>query len=608
MSIAMVLVIGLAAWLRFQRLDLVEFKTDEGTNLRLAEDLMRLGRVPLVGMTSSVGAALPPAFIYFLAPAAALGRDPRIGSAAVAIANVAATAGILALGWRFFSPAGGFVAGLVFAANPWAVFYARKVWPQDIMAPWAVVLFWALDRAVVANSAKWAASTLPLFAIGVEIHFAFSLLAPLLFVPLALLVGQRRWSHLALGASAALLVTTPYAMYLMQTGLSDFGVLQERVTAPAMLDGQGAAQILGLTATWDQWYLVTLHLDRALAGRITATAANLSTLLLVLGVGVAVAARLVRSGTDRAARWRSGGLLLTLIAPAVLTIRHAIPLYDYYFLFVLPAAALLVGGGIHWLVGRPGAWQRGLFGLALGGVIVAASIQSLIVTRLLDHLAATYEPSYGQTLVASEALADEILEFGAETSSERAIFETPSPEGGALAYLVRPAFRTIELSKFGEVGLGFSSGTMPHAVETSVPSGELAPPRHVDLRYGDGIHLLFATATRELVAGHWIHLAACWQADNGASPTDALWEISLHDAAGLLVSRRPGIQHASKSIPPGVPTLSWFSLEIETGTPEAQYELRLRRVDVTTGQPMAFIDSTGQTGVEWRSPLAWRPG
>jgi hypothetical protein len=379
------------------------------------------------------------------------------------------------------------------------------------------------------------------------------------------------------------------------------------VTSSSIVDEQGAAQILGMTATWDQWYIVNVHLDRALSGRITATAANLSTLLVTLGVGVAVAACLAKRATDRVMRWRSGGLLIALVAPAILTIRHAIPLFEYYFLFVLPAAALLVGGGIHWLCLRAGTWQRGALGLVLSGVIVAVSIQALIVTRMLDHLAANYEPSYGAPLVTSEALARDMVAFGVETGSERAVVEQPSPESGALAYLVRPAFPSIELSNFGQVGLGFPLRSGARSEDMRAWAGELGPPQRVDLRYVDGVQVLFATASRQLLPGQWIHLAASWQADDLRSPLDVVWEVALHDAAGLVHARRVGIRHTSTSIPLGERTLSWFSLETEPGAPEGKYELGLQRVDSTTGAPMAFVDSTGQTALEWRSAVAWRP-
>src|SRR5947209_2618762 len=104
----------LTVFLRLWRLDLVQFKDDQAALLRLAEDMVRLGRIPLAGMTSSIGIPVAPTFEYVLAPIVALSRDPRVATAAIALANAAGIAGTLRLGWRWFSPLTGLVAGLVY--------------------------------------------------------------------------------------------------------------------------------------------------------------------------------------------------------------------------------------------------------------------------------------------------------------------------------------------------------------------------------------------------------------------------------------------------------------------------------------------------------------
>ena len=98
-----VLIVALAAWLRLQRLDLVQFLNDEGQALLFAEDLVRLGKVPLVGLITSVGMQSPPTFIYVLAPVVALSRDPAVASGLIGLANVAAVGGVLVLAWRRLS-------------------------------------------------------------------------------------------------------------------------------------------------------------------------------------------------------------------------------------------------------------------------------------------------------------------------------------------------------------------------------------------------------------------------------------------------------------------------------------------------------------------------
>src|SRR3989442_9060857 len=66
------LVIAVAAFLRFGRWGLLEFKGDEAIALRLALDFVEHGRVPLAGLMSSVGVTNPPLFTYLLIPVVAI--------------------------------------------------------------------------------------------------------------------------------------------------------------------------------------------------------------------------------------------------------------------------------------------------------------------------------------------------------------------------------------------------------------------------------------------------------------------------------------------------------------------------------------------------------
>src|SRR5690242_7301870 len=98
--VAVIGILALTILLRFWRLDLIQFKDDQATLLRLAEDIVRLGRVPLAGMTSSLGVPVAPTFEYLLAPIVAINRDPRVATAAIGLMNVAGVAGTILFGWR----------------------------------------------------------------------------------------------------------------------------------------------------------------------------------------------------------------------------------------------------------------------------------------------------------------------------------------------------------------------------------------------------------------------------------------------------------------------------------------------------------------------------
>ena len=77
--------------------------------------------------------------------------------------------------------------------------------------------------------------------------------------------------------------------------------------------------------------------------------------------------------------------------------------------------------------------------------------------------------------------------------------------------------------------------------------------------------------------------------------------MSLHDAQGLQVSKKSDLQRDVTSLAPGEAITSWLSLETEPSTPPGQYEVRLRRLDPASGEPLAFVDALARTATQWRS-------
>lgn len=586
-GVAGIAVIAVSAWLRMSRLDLVVFNTDDAGVLRLAEDWVRLGRMPLVGIHSSVGVPLAPWFVYLVAPAVVMSRDPSVASGLIGLINVAGVAGVVATGWRFLSPIGGLASGLMLATHPWAVFYSRRLWPNDALSPCAVLLCFALEQGVIARRTGWAVAALPILAIGVQIHFSFAVLAPLVVAPLVILAITHQWRALLASVALALLTAVPYLIHLLNTDWVDLQVVRALATKPAEFSADGPAYVMSWATTWDTWYLAWVHLDRLLPGRVAAVAANLQTGLVALGAGVTLLVALGVGSSSAIGRVRSTGLLLWLLLPAALTIRHTLPIGDQYFPFVAPAAALLVGVGVHWLALRAGTAARAVLGLALASLILVAAIHVVMVVHLLDYVTVQYNDTYGLPLAASEVVAADLGSFG--TDAQVAAVEYAGPEGGAMAYLVRPFFPGVELSGVGQVGLGARSST--DRASGAIPV--LGSIQHPELRYADGVRIAAAVTSDRWTPGKRIRFAVVWTAADAALPADrgVTWEVAAYDSDGVRLAEQLGMSHRSAEFGPAETVLSVFSLETESGAPTVPLRIGLRRVDV----------SAEVTPDEWRS-------
>jgi hypothetical protein len=335
----------LAAVARLWRLDLVEFKADEASALRLTEDMLRLGHFPETGMLSSQGILQAPHLMYVLAPLVQLTRDPALVSGGIALWNVAAVLATGWLAWRWFGGVAAVVTTLLYAANPWAVFWSRKIWAPDFLPLLAVLLC----VVIFEGRGRWATLAYPITALASMVHFSFVTLAPVLLVPTFVLARGRRWWSLALGVGAALLIMLPFLAHEQRIGWLDYPTLRYEMSRHATrVDTQGLELVLGLTTGLGATTLAGVPLARFAPTGLLGLAAVFE-MALLLG---ALALALRRLGVPDPNRLRLAALLVWIGLPILLTLRHAFDLHDHYFLLVYPAAFLLIGAAFAWLTAR----------------------------------------------------------------------------------------------------------------------------------------------------------------------------------------------------------------------------------------------------------------
>lgn len=138
-----------AAFFRLLNLNLIEFKTDEAVNLFLASRPLFGYPFPPGGTVSSIGILNPPLFNYILFPAIAISSDPRFISFLIALVNSISIVAFFLIARRYYSTVLAFVASIFMAFSPWAILYSRKIWMQDLLVPFFVLLFLAVHKLIV---------------------------------------------------------------------------------------------------------------------------------------------------------------------------------------------------------------------------------------------------------------------------------------------------------------------------------------------------------------------------------------------------------------------------------------------------------------------------
>ena len=121
------LILGLALFLRIRGLDTTGIWYDQAFTLNTAMRWVNGGSAPLASNKSSAGFVNPPMIEYLYA--AALRAWPDVLSVSI-LTLISGMVAIAAAGWsagRLFGKRAAFWTTLVFAVNPWGVFYSQLI-------------------------------------------------------------------------------------------------------------------------------------------------------------------------------------------------------------------------------------------------------------------------------------------------------------------------------------------------------------------------------------------------------------------------------------------------------------------------------------------------
>jgi hypothetical protein len=544
------LAVVLAAVARLWRLDLVEFKADEASALRITEDMLRLGHFPETGMLSSQGILQAPHLMYLLAPMVAITRDPALVSGAIAVLNIGAVLGAAWLAWRWFGGLAAVVTTLLYATNPWAVFWSRKIWAPDFLPLFALLLC----AVVVESRGRWAALAYPITALASMVHFSFITLAPVLIAPTFVLARCRRWWPLALGGGAALLILLPFLAHEHRIDWLDYPTLRYELSRRATrVDGQGLDFALGLTTGLGATTLAGVPLPRVAPAPLLVAAAVLETAVLLGAVAHALARLARHRATSGLNRRRLVFLLVWIGLPILLTARHAFDLHDHYFLLLYPAPFLVIGAAFAWLTARRERWARSVLACGLAAVLATSVMQLATVAGLYAHLDRAFDACYDLPLVSSQALTQDIVDFGQRLGATRATVELDEADAMPIAYLLRPHYAHLEMQRYGDLGLGLAQADASSASSAQV-LGVWTPSRPVpDWRP---------------------RLAIVW-----TPPQQSVhWRVELDDGQSF-----NGISHRLA----GERMLSWFTFEVPREVPAGPHVLTARLTDDATGAALA---------------------
>lgn len=220
------LLILLAFGLRLLWLSDMEYNYDERKAWKMAGEMLRGERMPLVGLDSSVGIPNPPGFIVLIALFRAATHSPLWTAAIIAVLNATAIVGFLLYFRSRYDRFVVWTASFLFATTPWAVIFSRKIWAQDLLAPFGVLLMVCLHNAVVEKNPRcWLGGAFAAFML-MQLHLSAIYLAAA--IPLILVAyghassdggwhpGKKDWVWMRRGVLAAAVLFAPYILLILK--------------------------------------------------------------------------------------------------------------------------------------------------------------------------------------------------------------------------------------------------------------------------------------------------------------------------------------------------------------------------------------------------------
>lgn len=417
-TLLLILILIIAAVVRIGWPGLTEFKYDEAQMMRRAVLLLSEGRMPVSIESSVAGLPYPPLMVYVLALPLAFVRSPEAAVIFIALLGVGSVALTIVLGARYYNLRVGVLAAALFAVAPWAVFYSRKIWGQNI--PLLTLILMVGLHAFVIRQRLWG-----LLVAGVTALYLSSLyLGNLVFIPivvLAVAIHPRalregllhtsrqqavRWLS---GTAAALIVLTvliaPWIQAAMTGELNQgTGDLITATGEPTSLQPLEQAQLAAKIATGYQFHALagdhagSYAASLPVPGLLDALDWVVMWLVWIAAVYVVIRAvmAVAGSGADRYAEGRYTLLALWLIVPVLVWTFSGLPPQPHRYIGLYPAQflalAVLVNDGLERLGTRIGSVQSAYAAVSLlaSVVIVWQLIEYATMMRLIDTTVVNY--------------------------------------------------------------------------------------------------------------------------------------------------------------------------------------------------------------------------
>jgi 4-amino-4-deoxy-L-arabinose transferase-like glycosyltransferase len=338
--IALVSILALALVLRMGWPTLAEFKRDEATVVRRALAIAYEGDLPAVGVGASMGTANLPLTLYLTAIPLRVSRDPVAAVLFIGLLNGLAVLACYAFAQAHFGRAVGLISSFLFAVNPWAVLFGRKLWCRTL--PLATLAFFVAVYATFVRRRPWAlVGVFAALAVLVGLQLEGIAFIPITLLLLLLYRRDVTLRPLIVGVCLFALAMSPYVVHDALHGWSSLRSFVTYARGDSRLSFDALRYAFFLTGSYGIHGMAGALYPEYLAGLPNLWWLNtLMMAALVVALLYALLRVVRRTGDDR----RPLVLLLVwFVVPILLQTRSTAPVHIHYFVLLYPVQFLLIG-------------------------------------------------------------------------------------------------------------------------------------------------------------------------------------------------------------------------------------------------------------------------
>ncbi len=216
------LIIVLALFFRLYKLDLTILGNDVTRDLEYANAIRETGSLYFGGFREGTG-KLQETFgaleYYLLLIPMIFSKNPVIVTGFIGILNGIVVFICYSLCRRFFNKRIAVFASLLYAVNPWAVFYSRFVWNPNFIPFFTILFAYCLFKVRVEGKRWYLLGAGACLALVLNFHLITFFLFPLLIF----ILQKKNIPFIVLGAIVFFLVLSPYIVYSIQREESILG-------------------------------------------------------------------------------------------------------------------------------------------------------------------------------------------------------------------------------------------------------------------------------------------------------------------------------------------------------------------------------------------------